>query len=288
MIKATFTSADSDYEDTSSSLDQVVGEDTAVNATGLSTSATSIFPYHDGYRDTIVVRGTRNENVSVSITVTNSARHLVARGTILAGMGAYSWTWTGKTSSGTMLAAGSYVIKQVLRDQSGNTLTWSKTVALSAKRLYTHTFSKTLNGNQFQFFGKSPSTAASVAKRSSPYANEVRIHATSSVWAAVEYYVTLPSASVSKSLRFYATAKSSGNVLFAAWNPSWGGYLNTNAYDVGRFLGSSYGTYAFSAPPSTHISAHHVHAMVFTGYPWGAGTSDIAKIKVVFVYAVLK
>ena len=89
-----------------------------VEATGVAVSGTTIYPYKDTWRDTVAIRGTRTERLSVTIKIYKPTGSLLMTRTIAAGTGAYSYTWNGKTSKGVILAAGKYKVVQTLTDPS--------------------------------------------------------------------------------------------------------------------------------------------------------------------------
>jgi hypothetical protein len=97
------------------------------------------YPYRDGYRDTDLIRGVRNETARVAIRIYNSSAKLVRSQAIVSGTGAWSFAWNGKTATGTALAAGKYTIKQVVTDSKGLSKTFVAYITISPKRLYTYT-----------------------------------------------------------------------------------------------------------------------------------------------------
>ena len=90
-----------------------------VSASSVSLSATSVYPYKDSWRDTVLVRGTRLEPLSVSIAVYSSKGTKVRSASYGRASGAYAWAWNGRTSSGRTLAAGRYKVVQTLADAYG-------------------------------------------------------------------------------------------------------------------------------------------------------------------------
>jgi Big-like domain-containing protein len=287
VIRADLASGDPDYLDSTTTIEQAVGLDDFVAANGFALSIPTIYPVKDGYRDTVAVKGARQETASVAVTVTSSGTgKVVARGSVPAGVGPYQWLWNGRTAGGAILPAGTYVISQVVTDSQGNQLGWSKSITLSTKKLVTLTWSKTQYGNQFQSFGRSGN--GTVTKRSSPYPNEVRLDASTPGWAAAEWSFTLPAATVSNRLRFFVNGSASGTAEICVWHPAFGSYLNLAAYDCPDFVRGSHATYAVQVSPASHISARHVHGLVYVGTPYSRGIANVAWVKVVFTYGVLR
>ena len=106
-------------------------------ATGLGVTETTFYPLVDGWRDTVTVRGTRLEPLSVSISVKNASGSVVRTFTARTASGPYAWAWNGRTSSGTALPAGVYTITQTLTDPYGShprAVTTSK-VTLSLRKI---------------------------------------------------------------------------------------------------------------------------------------------------------
>lgn len=288
-IVAHYDGGTGEWMDGSATLDEVVGTDTSVNASGVTVNGSSIYPYHDGYRDTLVVTGVRNETVSVAIKVTSSSHKTVASANVPAGTGAYGWTWTGKWSTGALLPAGSYVIQQTLTDTNGNTLVVSRTVSLSAKRLYWHTGTTTIYGGSFQLAGTQPGGShETITKQNTPYSHEVRIHVGNPGWVAVEYQVVEPAAASYGTITVYVKGKISGKAWIGVWNQALGAYKYIDSYDAGKVVGPGTTTWSTHATEPTHISSRHVHVMVYIGTPFGSATVDVATVKVTYRYAILK
>lgn len=101
-------------------------------------SPATFHPVNDGYRDTTVLSGYLNEDVSaVRVEVLNGSGSKVrtlALGSRTAGK--VSATWNGRTAGGTLLAAGTYAFRFVAQDLAGNQVTTGKTsVTLTHKKL---------------------------------------------------------------------------------------------------------------------------------------------------------
>lgn len=120
-----------------------VAADTAVHAT-FAPSLATFYPYKEGYRDTVALRGVLGERATVTIKVYSSTGSLKRSWSLgWKNAGAYSVTWNGRTSTGTALAAGKYKIVASFKDVKGHTrnitgystISWRKAVWKSASVL---------------------------------------------------------------------------------------------------------------------------------------------------------
>jgi subtilisin family serine protease/flagellar hook assembly protein FlgD len=112
-----------------------------------SASPSTFYPYPDGYRDTTSLRTRTSEAVTaVTVTIYNSSGSKVRTLTATSRpVGLFGLTWNGKSSSGKILAAGTYKYTVMVQDAAGNRSTTAKTsFTLSAKKLVKKTGSKTL------------------------------------------------------------------------------------------------------------------------------------------------
>ena len=146
-----------------------------VHATVGSLSFSTFYPYKDGYRDSVMARGTRAEPVAVAFAVRNSSGKVVRTGSVARGEGAYSWAWNGRTASGAQVAAGTYTMTTTLRDAAGTTMTVKKSVVVLSKRLYWHSIDL--------------------------YKTSTQTQKSTSSWGA--WLFTMPSGVVYKNLRLY-------------------------------------------------------------------------------------
>jgi len=143
-------SGDADYQPaTSAPLTETVVPD-VVDATAAALRYTTFYPYRDSYRDSTTARGTRREAVSVAFAVRNSAGKVVRTGSVAPGTGAYSWSWNGRTSAGTMVPAGRYTITSTLRDAAGTVKSVRQSVVVSSKRLYWYSTDLHKAASQYQ------------------------------------------------------------------------------------------------------------------------------------------
>ena len=123
----------------SSPVTITVSADFGVAASGVGVNYATFYPYKDGYRDTVALRGTPAEPLSVVIRVYNSSGRLVRSWSLATRTTAWAIAWNGRTASGTLLAAGKYKVVQKMRDVPGHVKTLTSYTTLSNKRLYTYT-----------------------------------------------------------------------------------------------------------------------------------------------------
>ncbi len=173
------------------------------DATGIGVSASTFYPYKDSYLDTVSIRGTRNEPMSVLIRIYRPTGALLRTISIAKGTGAYSFAWNGRYSTGTMLATGRYRVTQTLTD-SGASKSFTSYTTLSAKRLVTRTTYVTKKGNAITAKGTDGNGSISISS-SGGYTKLVGRYPTGTT--AIGYQFALPSAAVYKSISFQVYTK---------------------------------------------------------------------------------
>jgi hypothetical protein len=185
--------------------------DSLVDVSGVGVSLTTFYPYRDSYKDTVSVKGVRGEKASVAIGIYNSTTKAKVRSlSVASGTGAWSVAWNGRTSSGSTVPAGKYRVTQTVTDVWGNKLTFTSYTTISWKRLYTYSWSKTLDAASYASYGKA--RTGSISKSASSYTGGVRISTgTDGGTAALGYSFTLPSATVYKTLTFQVLGR--GNTM---------------------------------------------------------------------------
>jgi hypothetical protein len=275
------------YEPSSKTFTVTVVPD-VVEAVSVGLSATGFYPYVDGYRDTVLVKGGRIEPISVGIRIYNSGGSLVKSVSIARGTGGYGYYWNGKTSTGALLAAGTYRVVQRLTDAFGTVRTYTNYVGLSRKRLYYHTAYITKLGSSISAKG----TVGSGRVALSTTSGYARLYSPSwpSNWAGVGYQFTIPSATVYKSISFQVYAKGVfgaapneiglQNFATCPYSTAWNEYC----FDHRRALGGS-SFYWVSAPGSITYNRYGrtVRGIVSVYY----GTYYIYKARVKVYYATL-
>jgi flagellar hook assembly protein FlgD len=184
-VKATYAGDGTDHSGSNGSTTIMINA-SVVEATGVGVSLTTFYPYKDGYKDTVAIRGNRGEPISVTIRIYSPTGKLVRTFSVAAGSGAYSVAWNGRTATGTALAAGKYKVVQTLKDNVSSIRAFTSYTTISSKRLYTYT--KTITKD---------------------YA-----HRSAQATYSVAWDFTLPSATVYKKLVFGVYAKSSPSGAF--------------------------------------------------------------------------
>jgi hypothetical protein len=266
--------------------------DTAVEASGLGVNYPTFYPYVDSYKDTVTIKGTRAEKAWVAIGIYNATGSKVRSLSVVAGTGAWAVTWNGRTSAGTALPAGKYRVVQTVTDMWGNKLSATSYTTVSWKRLYTYTYSKTLDAAAYAAYGKSGT--GSISKAASSYTGGVRISTgTGGGTAAVGYAFTAPAATIYKSVTFKALGR--GPMIA-------GGFAETGVQDWTVCTAWSvscvspwgpapraYGWAGVWASGSHHVSSGravrgYLHVWTFGGLTW----LDARDVRITIVYGILK
>jgi hypothetical protein len=208
-ITATYSGDASFLGGATASLTGIVAAN-LVNASGVGVSSASIYPIKDGWRDTIAIRGVRNERLGVAIRIYGPAGRLVLARTIPAGVGSYASAWNGRNAVGTILPAGRYRVVQTLADPStvpALSRSWTSEVALSTKRMTWKTVTLTVapGPRNYRF-----SSGQGVGASSSSSTAALVLAGASGAWPAVGYEFTLPAASTYRQVRFQVLGSASG------------------------------------------------------------------------------
>lgn len=275
-------SGDANFDpSTGNQVDLVVQAD-VVDATGVTLGATTFYPVVDGYRDTVAIKGVRNEPASVTIRIFNSTNHVVRVLSIAKGTGPYSINWNGKGTSGTLQPAGTYRVVQTLTDAHNIHLVVSKSVALSRKKLYFTT--KTLT--------KYADAASSVGYSGAGYAlkysdHSIRLRAAGG-WVGVGWQFTLPTATTYKSLSVGLYGSSAIPIgHFGAQNFSWCAFTSTwyeGCFDHMTGMRSTTGWSSRAVSPTYNRYGHAVRL----SYSQYSGASHIYKVRLIVTYGILK
>ena len=264
----------------------VVAPDTGITASGVGVSDAKLYPYKDGYRDTLAIRGTPGEPLSVGVKVYNSSAKKVRSWSLATGTAPWSISWNGRKASGTRLPAGTYRVTQTLRDELGHTKTYTSYAKISNKRLYWYTATITKHGDQFSLRGDSGSGSVSTAKSS--FDRGVRLKS-GTAWAAVRYSFTVRSAKIYGPLKFKVLGRSpNGRLAYEGlWNRTYGPSDYLDAYDV-KQIGPGYRWYSIKGASSTHRKDRSARGLVFVGYSGVGHTFDVSKVRLTYGYAVLR
>jgi hypothetical protein len=261
-----------------------------LEAAGIGTSTTNIYPVVDGYRDTVAIRGNRLEPISLVARVFSPSGSLVSSQSVARGTGSYSLTWNGRTASGALLPAGHYRVDQALTDSEGLRRVFSTTVYLSWRKLVDRTVY--LNQKGYDAVAEGSLGTGSVAySNSSQWA---RLIAGSDGWAGVGYEFVLPEAIAYRSIQFQVQSKGPRSVppnvigmqnftLCARGDNDW----DETCFDKWAGIGNSTQSLAWfisSGAPSANRSGRYVRGMVSQNF----GTTYVYNVRVRVVYAVLQ
>ena len=252
---------DVNYEDSISNDVVVVVTADLVEASGVGVSAGKFFPKVDGYKDTLKIKGTRLEPLTVAIVIRNSAGKKVRAKSIALAAGTYSWAWNGKNAAGRLQPAGTYTIRQTLRDAFGTKKVVKSTVKLSLKKLVwrTHTASKALSQRSWLESGG----------------------------GAAGWAFTVPRATVYGKLAASVYAKGKGLItmrLASCGGPTWS---YSSCWDAAYkyFSGTTYAWRSLSKASSAKFITRTrlVRVVVAAGRPFAMG-----KVRITLRYAVLR
>jgi FlgD Ig-like domain len=259
-----------------------------------SVQYTTFYPVKDSYRDTVAIRGTRDEVVGVTIKVYSPSGSLLKTVSIASGTGAYNYNWNGRNSAGTIYASGKYKVVQTLKDGAGATKVVTSYVTLSKKKLYTYTKTITKKGSSVTAKGAAVGGKVTLSTTSG-YA---KLYAPTlfTSWAGAGWELTLPSATIYKSFYVRVYGRHSGpmgDTSVSAQNFASCPYVAGSSWDVSCFdapaqLSSTSGTtlhyYKTANLSSSHRAGTKVRVSVSSYY----GTTYIYKAQVVVTYQVLK
>lgn len=276
-----------------SSITQVVAAN-VVNASGVGVSDTAIYPVRDSWRDTITVRGTREEPLAVSIRIYRPDGRLLLARSLPVAAGSYAFTWDGR-SGGVILPAGKYRIVQALTDVSTRpalTRTWTSVVGLSRKRMtWRIAILEVAPGARNYRFSSGQGVGAASASSKEPLllAGDV------GGWPAVGYELTLPKASAYREVRFQVRGSASGatpTLGLQLWSggADWGQVYRP---DFGRTVvvpaASTWRGVTVKAPGPYVSGARKVRGYVDGGGRLaGAFRLSLSGVRVVVVYGTLE
>ncbi len=284
-----------------------------VEASSVAMSGSTIYPYRDTWRDTITIRGSRTERLSVTIRIYKPSGSVLTTRTFSAGTGAYASVWNGRTNSGSILPAGRYRVVQTLSDPSSvPTLrkSWTSYVTLSTKRMVWRTVSLYRNANAPSRWSGPPSLLSSTR-----YGTGARLVTSSPPgWAAFGYSFTLPSATAIKSVAFYVqggpwsggTPATAPKIGLNDWRTS-ASFVDSlgrpcpssdwcqmySPVRARRAVGAStsawYGVAGDPAAVVTTISGkRYVRAFVDTGSYVAGFRYEVGRVRIVVTYGVLR
>jgi len=104
-----------------------------VTVPAVTLSRTTVYPYHDGYADSIGVQATATVPATYTIKVIKSGRVLFAKALTRRQLAAY--TWLGVDAKGVALPAGTYILRVTALGGEGSSRLKQSSVVVSSKRL---------------------------------------------------------------------------------------------------------------------------------------------------------
>ena len=192
------------------------------------------------------------------------------------------------------MAAGKYKVVQTVTDMWGNKLGSTAYTTISWKRLYTYTYSKTLDAGAYVAYGKA--LTGSISKAASSYTGGVRLSTgTGGGAAVVGYAFTAPAATIYKSVTFQALGR--GNMVAGGFQEAgiqdWTICTTWNANCVSPW-GNAPRVYSWAGVRTS--GTHHVTSgRSVRGYlqvwTYGAGLAtwlDARDVRITIVYGILK
>jgi flagellar hook assembly protein FlgD len=232
--------------------------DTVPPTLSMSNTGTSLYPYTDGFRDTITPKATTNEAGLLSLTVRNGSGAVV-RTVYLShpGGGTFTLTWNGRNSSGSIVPAGTYTYVIVSQDPALNRrASGLYSVVVSLKKLVGTAVATTVTpaSSLYQTYIGSCSTIEATPEWSGGFEYLSDYYACGvydgSDLAASEHRFTLPAAVKYAGISVAATGQED---LPGYGDTAAAFYLDTagDTYGSGVVLGSSYGTRSLGSAPTT-------------------------------------
>ncbi len=265
--------------------------DTMVDASGFALNYGTFYPVVDTYRDVVTISGNRGETASASISIYNPSGTRVRILSIPSGIGAYSTTWNGKNTAGTLQGNGKYKVVTTVTDTSGNHLSDTRYVTLSTKKLVTKTYTTTIDGAKYTTLLKSGTGSAS--KTSTAYTGGLKMTSGSNGTVAAVYSFTAPSAVSYSTVTFTAIGKYTTNTMTLGLQ-NWTVCTTYSVSCVTAIHGGPHSSgitsASVSAPASTGLATaiRRVRGYIFAPtLPGTTRTLDVRDVKVTVTYKVL-
>lgn len=256
-------------------------DDLGVEVSAWAVSPTTVYPYPDGYRDAALTTATLAEPAWVTIDVVAAAApSVVVRHADLGQVdGAYAWRWDGRNNAGSIVAAGSYLLRHRYTDVFGNITAHDVPVTVSAKRLVWLTTTKTLNGSQTydRYHNKS--------KGASYLSGTTVVLKSSTGYAYATYRFTLNSAIAYRTVRFQVVGKSTTGrkATLEIWDTEMGGWSWRTR------IGPAYGTWKMpSVPGPSHTYGRYAYGKIEVRNSSGTVNWIVSKARLTYTYAVLQ
>lgn len=245
-----------------------------------------IYPFVDGYLDTLEIEAWRYHPLKVDITFRSLADDSVVRTqTFPPETDWILWHWDGRDDDGALVAAGQYEAKVSFNDGGSAPKVVKKTITVSRDRVEWRTRSVTLGGAKYSLASKSRN--ATISKAASPYAGGVRLNSGKGV-AAVSYALPVAGADVYGGMTFAVQGRSANGHkgLIAVWDPNAGGYRDVGNYDAAKLVGPGYKWWKTSVPSDgDRVRQGKVRALVLVAKGMGKSgpaTFDVRKVKLTY------
>ena len=283
-IEAAYSGSDS-YASSSDTASVSVLADTTVQVTNVHITYSTFYPVKDDYRDTVSVKGSLQEKATTSVAVHSSTGHVVRRLALSARTGAFSLTWNGRNSNGTLVKEGKYRLALKVTDMHGNTKRFSLYTTVSKMKLIWKSGTKTRYADTFDD-GVATGSAWGSTGSDSDFARGLLLYGGhySGDGVLALYQWRLPSAVKYGKLRFSAH----GKVPRSGFGPALLSFYNTSTGEADgvKLAGSSYDWYGTTVRSSHHRSGRKVYTFV-SAHSANHGYWDFSSVKLHYRYAVL-
>jgi len=201
----------------------------------------TFYPYPDGYKDRLKIKGTRKFSISVGIVITRiSSGKVVLAVDSPKATGDYLFTWDGRDQDGSGLAPyGDYDVAVTLTEDQWTQQTFHHQVKLKRQWVKWTKHTKSFDGAAYGLWGKSKD--ATISRSRSNYARGVRLGSGQGV-AVVEYAFPVAPSSIYGDITFKVQGRSPNRhqAAIAIWNPKRGGYRDLSNFDVAKSIGPAY------------------------------------------------
>ena len=252
--------------------------------TSVATTYGTLYPHHDGYRDSTILSARVSEASSVIVKVTKPSGGTVWSGHVTrSSAGTAKLTWRGTSSAGHALPAGRYHFRFTVTDAAGNvTRGPTKAITVSTKKAVKRSWVKTVTARSASGGGYQRTDASSTVQLYDAFGTgALRFHASSSGAVRTVNHVTLPSAAAYVSVRVdtYGRGISGGKAYLA--------FIDDSDREVhGKALSSSTGTHkgaSASATPSL-LDGHRAQWELLVR---NGDTYDVRSYTVTLTYLIL-
>jgi hypothetical protein len=264
------------FEQATVTRTQTVTPDTLVETDDVYVSPAAFYPYADGYRDRLVMKGSTLESASVSVRIYDSRDRLVRTLSLGSKNGPYTASWNGRRADGSAVPSGRYLVRQRFVDTRGNVLNKDTMITLSWRRVRWVVASITRNGEAYSSYARGGS--GSISKSASSYSSGVRLTGgRKEGYAVVRWRFALRSGLAYRGLSVSVLGKgtsSSSRAILA---------FGQDAY--GAVIGPQYRWWRTTGSVSGHVNDRIVLLDVETDGPM-SGAFDVAKARVMYSYAV--